>query len=103
MVNIKKLQWEPCESLKWLRFKIDLALGEFSVPSRKTEELQALLQSMPDCGVVPACQLASIIGKIMSMSLALGSVTRLMIRILYAGQYLGTRRFPSSHKKLYKR
>lgn len=88
VVNIEKSQWEQCESLEWLGFKIDLVLGEFSIPSRKIEELQALLQSMPDCRVVPACQLASIIRKGMSMSLVLGSVTRLMTCNLYAVLYM---------------
>ena len=83
VVNTEKSQWEPCESLEWLGFKIDLALGEFLVPSRKVEELQALLKSMPDCEVVPARWLASVIGKIKSMSLALGTVTRMMTRNLY--------------------
>ena len=105
VVNIEKSQWEPCESLEWLGFKIDLALGEFSVPSRKVEELHALLKSMPDCGVVPARRLASAIGKIMSMSLALGTVTRMMTRNLYAvlNKSVSWYQEVPPHKKHYKR
>ena len=84
MVNIEKSQWEPCKSLEWLGFRIDLNLGVFSVPDRKIEELQALLRSVSDHTVVPARQLASLVGKIMSMSIALGTITRLMTRNLYA-------------------
>ena len=84
VVNIEKLHWEPSKSLEWLGLRIDLALGVFSVPDRNIEELQALLRSLSDCRIVPAYQLASLIGKIMSMSLALGTVTRLMTYNLYA-------------------
>ena len=90
VVNIEKSQWEPCKSLEWLWFGIDLNLGVFSVPDRKIEELQALLRSMSDHTVVPARRLASLIGKIMSMSIALGTVTRLMTRNLYAVLNLST-------------
>ena len=47
VVNIEKSQWEPRESLEWLGFKVNLALRKFLVPSRKIEEIQALLQRMP--------------------------------------------------------
>ena len=76
--------------MEWLGFGIDLNLGVFSVPDRKIEELQALLRSMSDHTVVPARRLASLIGKIMSMSIALGTVTRLMTRNLYAVLNLST-------------
>ena len=56
VVNIEKSQWEPSKFLEWLGFRIDLALGVFSVPDRKIEELQALLRYMSDRRVVPACQ-----------------------------------------------
>ena len=35
VVNIEKSQWEPCKSLEWLGFRIDLNLGVFSVPQEK--------------------------------------------------------------------
>ena len=87
VVNIDKPQWEQCKSLEWLGFGIDLNLGVFSVPNRKIEELQALLRSMSDH---TACRLASLIGKIMSMSIALGMVTHLMTRNLYTVLNLST-------------
>ena len=57
--------------------------GEFSVPQNKLDALKSQLQAIAKAPRVPARQLASVIGKIMSMSLALGPVTRLMTRKLY--------------------
>ena len=61
-----------------------MALGEFSVPAEEIFTLKAKLSEAKQKRLLPAKQLASVIGKITSMSLALGSVTRLMTRSLYA-------------------
>jgi len=64
-------------------FNVDLALGEFSVPERKiTTKLKiatliAKLFKAKQKRVLPAKQLASLINKFTSKSMALGSVTRL--------------------------
>ena len=71
------------QSLEWLGFNIDLCKGEFSVPANKLYSLHQQLLAVVEAQLVPARQLASVIGKIMSMSLALGPVTRLMTRNLY--------------------
>ena len=59
-------------------------MGKFSVPAHKIEVLQSKLLKTKEGKCVPARELASLIGKIISMSLALGPITRLMTRNLYA-------------------
>ena len=84
VVNVEKSVWDPSTDMEWLGFKIDLAKGEFSVPEHKLSKLKSQLQEASKSQVMQARLLASLIGKIMSMSLALGPVTRLMTRSLYA-------------------
>ena len=83
IINLEKSVWVPSQSMEWLGFNIDLCKGEFSVPSNKLYSLKLQLHAVAEAQSVPARQLASVIGKIMSMSLALGPVTRLMTRNLY--------------------
>ena len=83
VTHIEKSQWIPSRSLEWLGFIVDLDKGEFSVPQNKLDALKCQLQAISKVPGVPARQLASVIGRIMSMSLALGPVTRLMTRKLY--------------------
>ena len=52
--------------------------GEFSVPEVKLSALHAKLLNAQQVQVLSAKQLASLIGKIISMSLALCPVTQLM-------------------------
>ena len=75
---------DPCNCIEWLGFQIDLCKGEFKVPQYKLDKLRVQLCKVQKAQVVPACSLASLIGKIMSMSLALGPVTQLMTCSLYA-------------------
>ena len=84
IINIEKSVWKPSHTLEWLGFKVDLSVGEFSVPSPKIDALKRKLLETQKMKCVPARQLASLIGKIMSMSLALGPVARLMTCNLYA-------------------
>lgn len=70
--------------MEWLGFQIDLSVGEFSVPLFKIDALKAKLLEVQEARYLPASQLASLIGRIISMSLTLGLVTRLMIQNLYA-------------------
>ena len=67
--------------MEWLGFQIDLSAGEFKVPQCKLNRLKQQLCEIEEGQLVPARFLASLIGKIMSMSL--GPVTRLMTRNLY--------------------
>ena len=64
-------------------FEIDLDLGKLIVPKSKLVSTCELLQSLVDKPVVPTRKLASAIGKLISMSMALGPVARLMTCSLY--------------------
>ena len=43
IINIDKSKWEPCHTIEWLGFQIDLAKGEFSVPANKISMLKSQL------------------------------------------------------------
>ena len=71
--------------MEWLGFCIDLVVGEFSVPISKINiMLKSRLLEAKQAKFLPAKQVASLIGTIMSMSPALGPVACLMTRSLYA-------------------
>ena len=86
VVNNEKCarEWEPKCNMEWLGFLIDLSMGEFSVPVGKLDMLKSKLLAVNEAQLVPARKLARLIGTIISMSLALGPVTRLMTRSLYS-------------------
>ena len=84
VVNVEKLAWDPNKDMEWLGFIIDLAKGEFTVLEHKLVKLKSQLQEALRSQIMPARILASLIGRIISMSLALGLVTRLMTCSLYA-------------------
>ena len=69
--------------MEWFGFQIDLAKGEFSVPPNKISMLKSQLLEVKGAQLVPTRKLASLIGKIVSMSIGLGPVTRMMTRALY--------------------
>ena len=62
-------------------FSLDLNQGNISVPEQRICKLQESLRKASPSMTVR--QLASIVGQIVSMSLGLGSVARLMTRSLY--------------------
>ena len=84
VVNLAKSTWEPSQQCAWLGFEIDLEVGVITVPQRKVKALLAQLRQATEKRALPVRLVASIIGKIISMSLALGAVARLMTRSLYA-------------------
>ena len=84
VTNIEKYSWRPSKITTWLRFDINLEKGKLAVPVRKSLALQCHLNSIVSQKYLPARQLASLIGKIISMSLALGPIARFMTRGLYA-------------------
>ena len=83
IVNNTKSQWVPTKSLIWLGFQINLQDGQLTIPDQKIESLTRLMQQAKDSRSIQATALARIMGKIISMALALGPVTRLMMRRLY--------------------
>ena len=54
------------------------------MPPQKIQNLQELLIALQGCPCITAKQLASLVGNIMSTSIALGPVARLMTRSPYA-------------------
>ena len=65
-------------------FDIDLAAGIIKVPQTKLNHLKTSLQWAVCQSAIPAKAVASITGKIISMSLALGDIARLRTWALYA-------------------
>ena len=80
VINLDKSKWEPCHTMEWLGFQINLAKGELSVPANKISMLKSQLLEVKGAQLLQARKLASLIGKIVSMSIDLGPVTRLMTR-----------------------
>ena len=66
----------------WLGFVIDLAKGVIQVPESKIVSLRSMLQVAKQASCVRAQYFASILRKIISMSLAFGPVTQFMTRSL---------------------
>ena len=89
--NTAKCRWVPSQQMSWLGFQLDLNGGVISVPEEKIVALKRQLKHAATNNQLKARQLASIIGKIISMSLALGPVARLMTRSMYA--ILNTRQY----------
>ena len=81
---VAKSFWSPSQKVQWLGFNVDLLVGCITVPDKKIIALQNMLQSLVGKNCIKAKQLASLVGKIISMNLALGPVARLMTRGLYA-------------------
>jgi len=70
--------------MSWLGFQLDLNGGVISVPEEQIVALKRQLKHAATSNQLKAHQLASIIGKIISMFLALGPVSRLMTSSMYA-------------------
>ena len=83
VINTAKSNWTPTQRLQWLGFVIDLSKGHIEVPADKVAALKSKLHSICQLSKVQAKQLASIVGSIISMSLAVGPVSRFMTRCLY--------------------
>ena len=75
-----KCVWEPTQRLVWLGFVIDMIMGQIEVPEPKIVALRSMLGRARHSRQVRAKYLASILGRIMSMSLAFGPVSRFMTR-----------------------
>ena len=83
VLSIDKCVLDPVQRGEWLGFIIDLGSGSIFVPPDKIKRLQySISSSLSD--FVQARAIASIIGQIISMTLAIGPVARLRTRALYA-------------------
>ena len=84
VVHPTKSIWTPTQRLTWLGFVIDLDQGQIEVPEEKLAVLQHMLDQACKSPSLHARQMASIVGRIISMGLAIGPVCRFMTRSLYA-------------------
>ena len=82
VANVKKSIWKPTQRLQWLRFVIDLSQGLIEVPRDRLTAVACKLQRICQLKLVPDKQLASVVGSIISMGLAIGPVSRFMTRSL---------------------
>ena len=83
VVHVAKSMLEPSHQGTWLGYDIDLGKGSISVPKQKINSLRAQVCQAMECKKLQAKILASVIGKIISMAIAIGPVTRLVTRNLY--------------------
>ena len=84
VANSAKCRWTPSQQCSWLGFDIDLRQGRIAVPQEKINTLKMQLEQAAQKPRLTAKVLASLTGKIITMSMALGPVARLMTRGLYA-------------------
>ena len=84
VLNIIKSHLTPEQIIDWLGFIIDLREGCFSVPQYKIDRLKSAIANVPMSGSIPARALASIVGQIISISLAIKPLTHLRTRALYS-------------------
>ena len=82
--NESKSVWMPTHELVWLGFNLNLSKGSISVPEGKVRALQHSFKVAVKTSSLLAKMVASLIGRIISMSLALGPVARFRTRALYA-------------------
>ena len=84
ILSTNKCCLKPCQIGDWLGFVIDLVNGQFRVPEHQLVKLKTSITSISQLQKIPVRALASVVGQIMSMSLALGPITRLKTRAVYA-------------------
>ena len=82
--NEAKSVWAPTHKLQWLGLDLDLEKGCISVPAKKINALRASLQIAVSQATLRAKFIASLVGKIIAISLALGSLSRFITRTLNA-------------------
>ena len=83
VLKIMKSQLSPVQVINWLGFTLDLREGCFGVPQLKIDPLKSAIAHVYMLHAITACILASIVGQIISMSLAIGPIVRLWTRALY--------------------
>ena len=63
---------------------LDLSKGQIEIPQERVSATKKKLQRACQLQRLPARELASIVGKIISMGLAIGPVSRFMTRSMYS-------------------
>ena len=83
-INREKSTAHPVRVITHLGFEVHLQDDFFAAKQSRWDRLQADIKAIRDRGKSSARQLSAIAGQIVSQSLALGHVTRLFTRALYA-------------------
>ena len=83
-VMMKNATWEPVQNLVFLGMVLDFETGLISIPGERILKLESSIDSCLQDNFISARGLASITGQIISMSCAVGNVTRLLTRNCYA-------------------
>ena len=82
ILSISKCMLEPVQRGDWLGFTLDLCAASFCLPG-KVSRLQSTIALLNLDRPVRVRALSSIIGQIISMSLAIGPMARLRMRACY--------------------
>ena len=83
MCNEEKSHWAPTQIGEWLGFIINTISMEFHVPDKKLTKLKDMLGAVIQDGSTTYRQLAKIAGSIISLTLGVGSISRLLTRQMY--------------------
>ena len=83
VINREKSRFTPSKQASRLGFDIDLAQGKIRV-QEKLHAVKLLLQTTVSESIVAVRLLASVVGKIIPLSLPLGDIARLRTRCLYS-------------------
>ena len=83
-VNVEKSIWKPTQCIQWLGFVIYLSMEHIEIPAERLAVVKGKLQSICQLSLVPAKMLVSVVGSIISISLAIGPVSCFMTHCMYA-------------------
>ncbi len=88
LINREKSMKQPEQRIRLLGFWVDSKEGTFRIPEERREkimgQLQEAMEAKREGKKMAARELASMVGRIMSCYIALGPVTRIFTRELYA-------------------
>ena len=79
-INEEKSNWVPCQEVSFLGTILNFRTGMIHIASRRIEKLKSSLESVLDSRFIRARAFASTTGQIISMSCAVGKVTRFVTR-----------------------
>ena len=83
VANTQKSIWAPVHSLRWLGYCWDLKDNLLTVPEDKIDKLLVSIDYALSQSSLPARQLASVTGSIISNMLVFGNVCKLMTKSLH--------------------
>ena len=83
MINYKKSQLDPVTFGKWLGFNIDTEKMLFKVPLEKIDKIIVLLDDVLSAVLTTPRKIAKIAGNLISISIAIGKISRLFTRQMY--------------------